>query len=172
CSFRNQRHSARVWSDRSGQDAHDGGAQHAHRRPREFRHSPARRQGDLRPHQRDGGPQRIQSRPLRGKASEQLSVLGLDLTNADRTFGQVEIYMERIRDLYDVSKDNLVVKEDQTRGISIAGVTEIYVEGEKEMLQLLEVPCSLTFRTCSLKLSRAVNSFLSGCDQESGCWGD
>ncbi|CAI5476297.1 unnamed protein product [Closterium sp. Yama58-4] len=50
----------------------------------------------------------------------------------------VEIYMERIRDLYDVSKDNLVVKEDQTRGISIAGVTEIYVEGEKEMLQLLE----------------------------------
>ncbi|CAI5458268.1 unnamed protein product [Closterium sp. Yama58-4] len=54
------------------------------------------------------------------------------------SFGQVEIYMERIRDLYDVSKDNLVVKEDQTRGISIAGVTEIYVEGEREMLQLLE----------------------------------
>ncbi|CAI5941327.1 unnamed protein product [Closterium sp. NIES-65] len=61
-----------------------------------------------------------------------------------------EIFVRINADLYDVSKDNLVVKEDQTRGISIAGVTEIYVEGEKEMLQLLEVRCSLTFCIRSL----------------------
>ncbi|CAI6006765.1 unnamed protein product [Closterium sp. NIES-64] len=35
-----------------------------------------------------------------------------------------EIFVRINADLYDVSKDNLVVKEDQTRGISIAGVTE------------------------------------------------
>ncbi|CAI7810749.1 unnamed protein product [Closterium sp. NIES-54] len=41
----------------------------------------------------------------------------------------------RWRDLYDVSKDNLVVKEDQTRGISIAGVTENRAVGATNMNQ-------------------------------------
>ncbi|KAG0613276.1 hypothetical protein M758_6G090100 [Ceratodon purpureus] len=50
----------------------------------------------------------------------------------------VEIYMEKIRDLLDGKKDNLQVKEDKLQGIFVAGVTEKYVQSEKEMLQILE----------------------------------
>ncbi|EFJ28222.1 hypothetical protein SELMODRAFT_94492 [Selaginella moellendorffii] len=37
----------------------------------------------------------------------------------------VEIYLERIRDLLDSTKDNLQVKEDKTRGIFVAGASEV-----------------------------------------------
>ncbi|KAG0620476.1 hypothetical protein M758_4G218800 [Ceratodon purpureus] len=50
----------------------------------------------------------------------------------------VEIYMEKIRDLLDGKKDNLQVKEDKLQGIFVAGVTEKYVQSEKEMLQILQ----------------------------------
>eukprot|EP01018_Ginkgo_biloba_P012352 Gb_28105 [translate_table: standard] len=49
----------------------------------------------------------------------------------------VEIYMERIRDLFDHSKDNLQVKEDKANGIFIAGATEIYAQNVQEMLKHL-----------------------------------
>ncbi|KAJ7560266.1 hypothetical protein O6H91_04G121100 [Diphasiastrum complanatum] len=66
------------------------------------------------------------------------------IDNADATcefiikLSMVEIYMEKIRDLLDSRKDNLQVKEDKVRGIFIAGATEIYIQSEREMLQLLE----------------------------------
>ncbi|KAG0587910.1 hypothetical protein KC19_2G200400 [Ceratodon purpureus] len=56
----------------------------------------------------------------------------------DRLCLQVEIYMEKIRDLLDGKKDNLQVKEDKLQGIFVAGVTEKYVQSEKEMLQILQ----------------------------------
>ena len=37
----------------------------------------------------------------------------------------VEIYMERIRDLLDISKDNLAIREDKAKNIYIEGVTEV-----------------------------------------------
>lgn len=37
----------------------------------------------------------------------------------------VEIYMERIRDLVDISKDNLAIREDKAKNIYIEGVTEV-----------------------------------------------
>jgi hypothetical protein len=39
----------------------------------------------------------------------------------------MEIYMEKICDLLDAKKNNLQVKEDKTRGIYVADVTEVYV---------------------------------------------
>uniref|UniRef100_A0A1D1Z0L9 Kinesin-related protein 3 n=1 Tax=Anthurium amnicola TaxID=1678845 RepID=A0A1D1Z0L9_9ARAE len=36
----------------------------------------------------------------------------------------VEIYMEKVRDLFDLSKDNLQIKESRTQGIFLSGVTE------------------------------------------------
>ncbi|CAK9870580.1 unnamed protein product [Sphagnum jensenii] len=51
----------------------------------------------------------------------------------------VEIYMEKIRDLLDATKNNLQVKENRAKGIFIAGVTERYVQTEKELLQILQV---------------------------------
>ncbi|XP_073012159.1 kinesin-like protein KIN-1 isoform X1 [Typha latifolia] len=48
----------------------------------------------------------------------------------------VEIYMERIRDLFDLSKDNLHIKEGK-QGIYISGATEISISNSSEALQCL-----------------------------------
>ncbi|KAH8969266.1 hypothetical protein BDL97_02G024500 [Sphagnum fallax] len=42
-------------------------------------------------------------------------------------------------DLLDATKNNLQVKENRAKGIFIAGVTERYVQTEKELLQILQV---------------------------------
>ena len=45
----------------------------------------------------------------------------------------IEIYMEKIKDLLDSSKDNLKIHEDKTKGVYIADVTETYVSNELEV---------------------------------------
>ena len=51
----------------------------------------------------------------------------------------VEIYLERIRDLLDPSKDNLQVGEDPAQGgVYIKHVTEVYVTSVEEMLEVME----------------------------------
>ncbi|KAL8525432.1 hypothetical protein ACS0TY_014879 [Phlomoides rotata] len=49
----------------------------------------------------------------------------------------VEIYMERVRDLFDLSKDNLQIKENKVQGIFVNGVTEISISDSAEALQSL-----------------------------------
>ncbi|KAL5159865.1 Kinesin-like protein KIN-1 [Glycine soja] len=49
----------------------------------------------------------------------------------------VEIYMEKVRDLFDLSKDNIQIKEIKSRGIILPGVTEITVPDPAEALQSL-----------------------------------
>ena len=49
----------------------------------------------------------------------------------------IEIYREKIRDLFEPSKSNLQIHEDRTKGIFIADVTEEYVTDENEVLKLL-----------------------------------
>ncbi|XP_075511098.1 kinesin-like protein KIN-1 isoform X2 [Primulina tabacum] len=49
----------------------------------------------------------------------------------------VEIYMERVRDLFDLSKDNLQIKESREQGIFVSGVTEIPVSDSAEALHCL-----------------------------------
>ncbi|EAR95613.3 kinesin motor catalytic domain protein (macronuclear) [Tetrahymena thermophila SB210] len=51
----------------------------------------------------------------------------------------VEIYMEKIRDLLDNTKQNLVVREDKQRGIYIQDVTEQYVSNEQDVFDLLRI---------------------------------
>ncbi|XP_066337648.1 uncharacterized protein [Miscanthus floridulus] len=38
---------------------------------------------------------------------------------------KVEIYLEKVRDLLDLSKDNLQIKKSKTQGIYISGATEV-----------------------------------------------
>lgn len=45
----------------------------------------------------------------------------------------IEIYMERIRDLLDPTKDNLKVHEEKSKGVYVADVTETYVGDENEV---------------------------------------
>ncbi|XP_074292768.1 kinesin-like protein KIN-1 [Silene latifolia] len=49
----------------------------------------------------------------------------------------VEIYMEKVRDLLDLSKDNIQIKENKSQGILLSGVTEIPVLEAADALQIL-----------------------------------
>ncbi|KAJ9564807.1 hypothetical protein OSB04_000773 [Centaurea solstitialis] len=49
----------------------------------------------------------------------------------------VEIYMERVRDLFDLSKDNIQIKEQKGHGILLSGVTEISISDGEEALKSL-----------------------------------
>ena len=49
-----------------------------------------------------------------------------------------EIYMEKIRDLLDVTKENLKVHEDRTRGVFIAELTEQYVANDYEVYNIMK----------------------------------
>ncbi|WOG84332.1 hypothetical protein DCAR_0103515 [Daucus carota subsp. sativus] len=50
------------------------------------------------------------------------------------TLSMVEIYMEKIRDLFDLSKDNIQMKEHKVLGIILHGVTEVTLENLEEAL--------------------------------------
>ncbi|KAH7840640.1 hypothetical protein Vadar_019576 [Vaccinium darrowii] len=49
----------------------------------------------------------------------------------------VEIYMEKVRDLFDLSKDNIQIKESKVQGIILSGVTEISVLDPCDASQVL-----------------------------------
>ncbi|CAH1413941.1 unnamed protein product [Lactuca virosa] len=49
----------------------------------------------------------------------------------------VEIYMEKVRDLFDLSKDNIQIKEHKSHGIVLSGVTEIPILDGEEALKVL-----------------------------------
>ncbi|XP_021840867.2 kinesin-like protein KIN-1 isoform X2 [Spinacia oleracea] len=49
----------------------------------------------------------------------------------------VEIYMEKVRDLFDLSKDNIQIKESKSQGILLSGVTEIPLLEASEAMQIL-----------------------------------
>ncbi|MQL86682.1 hypothetical protein Taro_019214 [Colocasia esculenta] len=49
----------------------------------------------------------------------------------------VEIYMEKVRDLFNLSKDNLQIKENRTHGIFLSGVTEVTILDPEEALRCL-----------------------------------
>ena len=51
----------------------------------------------------------------------------------------IEIYQEKIRDLFDVSKVNLNVREDTIKGIYVEGASERYVGCPNDVLSLLEM---------------------------------
>lgn len=51
----------------------------------------------------------------------------------------VEIYMEKIRDLLEVSKSDLKIREDKNRGIYIQDVTETYVSEETDVYNLMKL---------------------------------
>ncbi|XP_015695753.1 kinesin-like protein KIN-1 [Oryza brachyantha] len=49
----------------------------------------------------------------------------------------VEIYLEKVRDLLDLSKDNLQIKESKTQGIYISGATEVSIMSSSDALECL-----------------------------------
>lgn len=51
----------------------------------------------------------------------------------------VEIYCEKIRDLIDVTKDNLKIHEDKNKGVYMANITETYITGESDVYDLMKL---------------------------------
>ena len=54
----------------------------------------------------------------------------------------IEIYQEKIRDLIDLSKVNLNIREDSIKGIYVDGVSEHYVARPNDILELLAIGSS------------------------------
>ena len=50
----------------------------------------------------------------------------------------IEIYMEKIRDLLDPSKDNLKVHEEKGKGVYMADLTENYIGEEREVYDIMK----------------------------------
>jgi kinesin family protein 5 len=51
----------------------------------------------------------------------------------------LEIYMERLKDLIDPSKDNLTVHEETDKGVYVADLTEKSIKTESEVYQILKL---------------------------------
>jgi len=49
----------------------------------------------------------------------------------------VEIYNEKVRDLLDISKQDLKVREEKRRGVYIQDITEQYVSDENDIELLM-----------------------------------
>lgn len=49
-----------------------------------------------------------------------------------------EIYLDKIRDLLDVSKTNLLVHEDKNRSTYVKGITERFVTSPEQMMAIVE----------------------------------
>ncbi|CAH2062945.1 unnamed protein product [Thlaspi arvense] len=60
-----------------------------------------------------------------------------DIARYTVKLSMVEIYMEKVRDLLDLSKGNIQIKENKTQGILLSGVTEVPVSDSTEALQHL-----------------------------------
>ncbi|KAL0464505.1 UNVERIFIED_CONTAM: Kinesin-like protein KIN-1 [Sesamum latifolium] len=67
-----------------------------------------------------------------------------DTTRYTIKLSMVEIYLERVRDLFDLSKDNLQIKESKVHGIFVSGVTEVVIPLHPSS-ELLEHKISITF---------------------------
>ncbi|CEJ04051.1 Putative Kinesin heavy chain [Rhizopus microsporus] len=50
----------------------------------------------------------------------------------------MEIYMEKVRDLFNPSNDNLAIHEDKTRGVYVKDLYEIYVANKDEVYQAMK----------------------------------
>jgi kinesin family member 5 len=51
----------------------------------------------------------------------------------------IEIYQEKIKDLVDVTRTNLNVREDKTKGLYIEDLSEHYVACEEEVLEIMRI---------------------------------
>ena len=51
----------------------------------------------------------------------------------------IEIYMERIRDLIDPTKENLNVREEKGKGVYISDLTEKYIAEDSEVYDLMQL---------------------------------
>ncbi|KAL5705938.1 serine/threonine-protein kinase KIN2 [Ranunculus cassubicifolius] len=60
-----------------------------------------------------------------------------DMTKCNVKLSMVEIYMEKIRDLLDLSKDNIQIKEGKVQEIILSGATEVSVSDPSEALKHL-----------------------------------
>ena len=104
----------------------------------------------------------IENNDLMGIIPRMISTVFDKISNSD-TFieytvkvSYCEIYMEKLKDLLETSKNNLKVHEDKTRGVFIAELTEKYVASESEVYEIMK--CGLNNRNVGYTDMNAVSS--------------
>ncbi|GKV08935.1 hypothetical protein SLEP1_g20505 [Rubroshorea leprosula] len=93
-----------------------------------------------------------------------------DATKHTIKLSMVEIYMEKVRDLFDLSKDNIQIKEGRMQEILLFGVTEILLLDPAEALESLS--CGIANRAVgetqmNMKSSRSHCVYMFTVQQES-----
>ncbi|KAJ6737539.1 CENTROMERE PROTEIN E [Salix viminalis] len=78
-----------------------------------------------------------------------------ELTKYTVKLSMVEIYMEKVRDLLDLTKDNIQIKENKMQEILLSGVTEITISDPEGALQSLSVR-----QSCLITLSYSTTTTL------------
>lgn len=81
----------------------------------------------------------------------------------------LEIYMEHIRDLLDVRRDNLKIREDKQKGIWVEGATEVYVSKEQDVLDIIRTGQSnraIAFTKMNAESSRSHSIFVLNISQK------
>lgn len=68
----------------------------------------------------------------------------------------IEIYNEEVRDLFSPSSDNLDIREDSIKGVTIAGISEIMVTSPKEVINLIRNGNKR--RTCEATMANETSS--------------
>ncbi|KAG6490462.1 hypothetical protein ZIOFF_051760 [Zingiber officinale] len=92
-----------------------------------------------------------------------------ELTKWTVKLTMVEIYMDKIRDLFDVSKDNIQIKESKCQGIFLSGATEMLITNAVEALRCLHLSF-LHLSTCTemnVASSRSHSLYIFSVQQES-----
>ncbi|EFA83711.1 kinesin family member 3 [Heterostelium album PN500] len=85
----------------------------------------------------------IDDAELKGVIPRMINTVFDCITKADENIefivkaSYIEIYMERIRDLLDVRKDNLKVREEKGKGVWVDGTTEVYIYREDDILEVM-----------------------------------
>ena len=68
----------------------------------------------------------------------------------------IEIYNEEVRDLFSPSSENLDIREDSIKGVTIAGISEIMVTSPKEVINLIRNGSKR--RTCEATMANETSS--------------
>lgn len=79
-----------------------------------------------------------------------------------------EIYLEKIKDLMDPTKNNLRIQEDKVRGVHMPELTETYVLNQSEVLEIMKIGTSnreVSFTQMNATSSRSHSIFIINVSQ-------
>src|SRR3990167_6527474 len=111
----------------------------------------------------------MEDQSLKGIIPRMVSTIFEQVDKADENIefvvqvSYIEIYMEKIRDLLDSSKQNLQVRQDKAKGIYIEGCTEVNVGSEEDVMNVMragQANRAVAFTLMNAESSRSHSLFI------------